>query len=531
MTPPPGFQQLTLRAPAPARVLALGAWLKNTAVLIDGALAWVSPVHGDLSTPQACAALDASVRTLLALARSQAGDTSAGHSSPTSPSDLVAPAPIDVIAHDLHPDFYSTQLAQAWADSLGVPALGIQHHHAHLAAVAAEHGWSLSADDPAPIPLIGLAFDGVGLGTDHTAWGGELLRIDRQQTHIRADAKVHPDTDAATSADTAPPAFQRLAHLPALRMAGGDVAAREPWRLAVDVLRQLGACDQITARFGRSIGDTRLRLLLQMLDRQLNCPQSTAAGRWFDAVAALLGLSLVQSEEAEAAIALERCATAWWARHDNAEALLHQALAQVDKPSEQAQPLRCMDPNHGAPTSVARAIAPAAATDTLPLLTVIRHLLTLDPSHPDQQGFGAALFHEALAQLSAHAAATHHPTPTRGPTLDPTSNINPDHRPANAPGHRATPPRPVLASGGCFFNRLLTQRLRHHLACHGLQLQLPTQLSCGDAGLALGQAWAAAFEASHRAQPIPALRIAEHPPCTATVAITRSTTCAAALEL
>lgn len=477
MTPPPGFQRLPLPAPAPARVLALGAWLKNTAVLIDGALAWVSPVHGDLSTPQACAALDASVQTLLALARSQAGDTSAGHSSPTSPSDLVAPAPIDVIAHDLHPDFYSTQLAQAWADSLGVPALGIQHHHAHLAAVAAEHGWSLSADDPTPISLIGLAFDGVGLGTDHTAWGGELLRIDRQQTHIRADAKVHPDTDAATSADTAPPAFQRLAHLPALRMAGGDVAAREPWRLAVDVLRQLGASDQITARFGRSIGDTRLRLLQQMLDRQLNCPQSTAAGRWFDAVAALLGLSLVQSEEAEAAIALERCATAWWARHDNAEALLRPALAAID-------PVPHM----------------------LALLPIIRHLLTLDPRCPDQQGLGAALFHEALAQLSADAAAAHY-------------------------GQTPAPPRPVLASGGCFLNHLLTHRLRHYLACHGLQLQLPTQLSCGDAGLALGQAWAAAFEAPRRAQPIQATRIAKPPPCTVTVAIPRSTTCAAALEL
>ena len=122
-------------APLPT-VLACGAWLKNAAcLLVDGAPVW-SAVHGDLSDPAACAALEASVEALLA-----------GHG-----------APIAAVAHDLHPDFFSTQLAVQLAAALGVPAIGVQHHHAHIAAVVAEH----RIDGP----VIGLALDGVGLGTD-----------------------------------------------------------------------------------------------------------------------------------------------------------------------------------------------------------------------------------------------------------------------------------------------------------------------------------------------------------------------------
>ncbi|MDP2020025.1 MAG: carbamoyltransferase HypF, partial [Hydrogenophaga sp.] len=119
-------------APLPT-VLACGAWLKNAAcLLVDGAPVW-SAVHGDLSDPAACAALEASVETLLA-----------DHC-----------APIAAVAHDLHPDVFSTQLAVQLAAALGVPAIGVQHHHAHIAAVVAEQ--------EIEGPVIGLALDGVGL--------------------------------------------------------------------------------------------------------------------------------------------------------------------------------------------------------------------------------------------------------------------------------------------------------------------------------------------------------------------------------
>ena len=127
---------------AGARVLACGAWLKNTACLLDGDRVQWSAQHGDLRDPAACAALEASIEQLVAQAH----------------------GPIDAVAHDLHPDFHSTRVALGWAQRLGVPAVAVQHHHAHLAAVQAEHG--------VVEPVVGLALDGVGLGTDGTAWGG-----------------------------------------------------------------------------------------------------------------------------------------------------------------------------------------------------------------------------------------------------------------------------------------------------------------------------------------------------------------------
>ncbi|MEB0212618.1 carbamoyltransferase HypF, partial [Pseudomonas sp. AB6] len=99
-------------------VLACGAWLKNAACLLQRDQVLWSPVHGDLGDPQSCLALEASLERLLTLAE-------------------ITP---HAIAHDLHPDFYSSQLAVSLAERLDVPALAVQHHHAHVAAVMAEHG-------------------------------------------------------------------------------------------------------------------------------------------------------------------------------------------------------------------------------------------------------------------------------------------------------------------------------------------------------------------------------------------------------
>ena len=148
-----------LPLPAPARVLACGAYLKNRACRIDGATVRWSAPHGDLGDTDARIALEASVRRL--------GEQEA----------------VDTIAHDLHPDFPSTVLAQRTGQRLGLPVLGVQHHHAHIAAVVAEHGLDM--------PVIGLALDGVGLGTDGQAWGGgcELalactVRVASERAHL-----------------------------------------------------------------------------------------------------------------------------------------------------------------------------------------------------------------------------------------------------------------------------------------------------------------------------------------------------------
>jgi hydrogenase maturation protein HypF len=249
---------------APARVLAVGAWLKNTACLLDGDTVHWSALHGDLGTPDACGALDESLQRLLALAGARG---------------------VDAVAHDLHPDFESTRLALALADALGVPAIAVQHHHAHIGVVQAEQGSTAT--------VIGIALDGVGLGSDGTAWGGELLQVAGAQ-------------------------WQRLDHVTPLPLPGGDIAAREPWRMAAAALHVLGRGDEIVTRFAPDVGERLARGVHTLLERGLNCPGSTSAGRWFDAMAGLLGLSLRQTQEAQAAIALEAAAAQWLQANDAA---------------------------------------------------------------------------------------------------------------------------------------------------------------------------------------------------------------------
>jgi len=237
-------------------VLATGAYLKNTACLTRGAQAFLSPHIGDLDNAASRRALDEAVVHL---------------------QRVLAIRP-EAVAHDLHPDFFSTQLALRLADELGVPAIGVQHHHAHIAAVAAEHRLET--------PLLGVALDGVGLGGNDEAWGGELLRLDG-------------------------PRCTRLGHLRELPLPGGDRAAREPWRMAAAVLHQCGWNEEITTRFADQHAASAVA---EMLARDINCPRTSSAGRWFDAAAGLLGVSAVMNYEGQAAMQLEALA----ARHRGA---------------------------------------------------------------------------------------------------------------------------------------------------------------------------------------------------------------------
>jgi len=358
-------------------VLALGAWLKNVACRLSAGEPRLSALHGDLGDPQACIALEESVATLL-------NDT---------------PRPVAAIAHDLHPDFFSTRLALRLATELGVPALGVQHHHAHIAAVMAEHGVHK--------PVIGLALDGVGLGNDGQAWGGELLGVDVQ-------------------------GFRRLGHLHPLGLPGGDVAAREPWRMAASALHTLGRGDEIEARFAPSVGSASAKGVRQMLEKRVQCPPTSSTGRWFDAAAAALGLNLKQTDEAEAAIALEQAAARW--------------LAAGREPRIYGPP---------------PAVNEQGVLDLRPLLAP---LFDTPPTATDE---AAAGFHTALASALAGwaaAAAERFDTGT------------------------------VCLGGGCFFNALLTTRVTQYLERRGLRVLRALRFSCGDAGLALGQAWVAAHQ-------------------------------------
>jgi hydrogenase maturation protein HypF len=228
-------------------VLALGGWYKNTACATRGDEAFLSEHVGDLDHATTCAALERSVDHLLDIL------------------DIVPSA----VAHDLHPDFFSTRLALELAQRWRVPAFGVQHHHAHVAAVVAEHRIEG--------PLLGLALDGVGLGTDGSAWGGELLRVDGTT-------------------------FERLGHLAPLALPGGDRAAREPWRMAASALHRGGRAEAIVARFADEPGAATIR---DMLERGIRSPSTSSAGRWFDAAAGLLGVSRRMAFEGQAAMLLE----------------------------------------------------------------------------------------------------------------------------------------------------------------------------------------------------------------------------------
>lgn len=248
--------QLELAHSAPP-LLSMGAWFKNTVCLAQGKQAWVSHTVGDLFQAEACLAHEATARELLRVLEGK-------------------PA---AIAHDLHPDLHSTRFAVQLATELGIRAIGVQHHHAHIAAIAAEHGIEG--------PLLGLALDGVGLGTDGQAWGGELLRVDGAR-------------------------FERLGHLRPLALPGGDRAARDPWRMAAAALFDLGRGDEIAARFADQPG---AEIVAAMLARGLNSPRTSSMGRVFDAAAGLLGICPRMEFEAQAAIALEQNATAYIETH------------------------------------------------------------------------------------------------------------------------------------------------------------------------------------------------------------------------
>ncbi|BBO20485.1 MAG: carbamoyltransferase HypF [Rhodocyclaceae bacterium] len=243
-----GFTPQAIKlAKAGPSVLATGGFLKNTICLTRGDEAYLSQHIGDLDNAPTCRALEETAQRMMALLE-------------------IAP---ERVAHDLHPDFHGTRFAADFARGRGLKTVAVQHHHAHIAAVAAEHR--------ATGPLLGLALDGVGMGADQGIWGGELLAVDGER-------------------------FDRLGHLRELALPGGDKAAREPWRMAAAALFALGRGGEIKTRFPQQRAAGAIAM---MLGGNAHTPPTSSCGRLFDAAAGLAGVCEVAAYEGQAAMLYE----------------------------------------------------------------------------------------------------------------------------------------------------------------------------------------------------------------------------------
>lgn len=233
-------------------ILACGAELKNTICLTRGRHAFVSQHIGDLENRATEDFFRLTVAHLKRLLK-------------------IEPS---IVACDLHPDYRSTRFAQQCS---GITRIHVQHHHAHIAACMAEN----QADGP----VIGLAFDGTGLGTDGTIWGGEVLITDYH-------------------------AFTRAAHLTPVPMPGGAAAIKEPWRMAVSHLQDAFGQDlaRLKLPFLNAAGEQWITLMMQSIQKRINCPPTSSLGRLFDAVAAIIGLRSQVAFEGQAAMELEMVA-------------------------------------------------------------------------------------------------------------------------------------------------------------------------------------------------------------------------------
>ncbi|PQJ96366.1 carbamoyltransferase HypF [Chromatium okenii] len=249
-------------ADAPA-VLAFGSELKNTFCLTRDGQAILSPHLGDLGDAGTARAYRQQITEMLALVQHQP----------------------EVLAIDLHPDYHASHFGREWASNAELPLINVQHHHAHLAAVLADHGRPRTAG-----AVLGILLDGLGYGTDGTLWGGEFLIGDYQS-------------------------YQRVAHLKPVALPGGVQAIREPWRHLYAQLVSAGLWETLRARHPqlpivRGLLAQPLDLLTQMLARGINAPRTSSAGRLCDAVAAALGAGNERvNYEGQAAIALETLAT------------------------------------------------------------------------------------------------------------------------------------------------------------------------------------------------------------------------------
>lgn len=377
-----GFAPLPvmLHSKSGKQILAIGGELKNTFCIAKGGLFYASPYIGDM----------ADIRTVHAL-----------HESVERMCGLLDAAP-EVVVCDSHPLYNTVTAAQEIAEKRGIPLLKVQHHYAHILSCMAENGVTER--------VIGVSYDGTGYGDDGSIWGGELLVCD-------------------------PAAYRRAGSVQPFLQTGGDLSAKEGWRIAAALLRdvlpdaemictQLDICD--AAAF---------RILRALAEKGVNTVKSTSCGRVFDAVSAILGIRRAVTFEGEASSALMTEAERFVRLHGGCACILpHGITAENGHIYMQT-------------TALAAEIA-------------VRYLADRTP---ENRMFLAYQFHAALSAMTAAAC---------GKLRDDTGIS-------------------VCAlSGGVFQNRLLTRLCRDALSAAGFRVLLHSLIPPNDGGIALGQALA-----------------------------------------
>lgn len=367
----------------------------------DGAPVFLRRARGYVPEPVAlasagpcCMGAGAELKTTFCLARGTQAFTSQHIGDMESPASLefyeqtlshlenlleVRP---ELIVHDLHPDFLSTRLAKTLAAELAVPAIPLQHHAAHAASCLAEN--------MIHSPALALCLDGSGLGSDGTVWGGELLLMDLSK-----------------------PEWQRLGHLSPFPLPGGEAAIRSPWRISAGLQWQNGSCP------------ASARPVVEMLERGLNSPLTTSCGRLFDAVSAQLGICREITYEGQAAIRLEKVATAWLEQHSASSLPVWDDIFEPE------------------------------------LMQISSNRIFARIMGANEPGFAAAAFHCNLAAGLARM------------TLAAAERLG---------------IRKIALTGGACQNRLLTGLLTRHLTEYGMEPLVQRLLPPGDGGLSFGQA-------------------------------------------
>lgn len=356
-------------------VLGCGADLKNTFTLTKGRYAIPSQHIGDMENYETLKFYEETLNNLKAVYRAE---------------------PI-AIAYDLHPDYLSTKwaLGQLQNSSFKIQACGIQHHYAHIASVMAEKGLKEK--------VLGVAFDGNGYGEDGTLWGGEFLVADIT-------------------------GFKRAGHLEYIPLPGGEMAIREPWRVAVSYLKKAFGeeiWDYIRpAGLVEKYGEEKIGNIIDIAGKKDFSPLSSGAGRLFDAVSALAGVCDLNTFEGEAATALE-------------------ALVMED--IEEDYPVNIIFKD------------PMEIDFSTAFLSILK-----DMERGTDKRILSTRFHNTVASAVVRVVLK----------LSSINNI-----------------RKVILSGGVFQNLFLTGKVINNLRAEGLEVYINELVSCNDGGISLGQAY------------------------------------------